>query len=98
MAATNTTSTGGRVSTGNRAPTTPRRLPQLGQRAPQLGQGGILRFAREVWAELKKVVWPSREEVKNLTIVVIAVSVAVGTVLGGIDGLFEALFRLILQQ
>ncbi len=78
------------------------RLPRLGgdsgSRAPRFGDGGVVRFVREVRSELRKVVWPSREEVKNLTIVVIAVSVAVGVLLGGVDAVFERLFRLVLGQ
>ncbi|MDO8451928.1 MAG: preprotein translocase subunit SecE, partial [bacterium] len=36
------------------------------------------RFLKEVIAELKKVHWPTRQETVKLTVVVIAVSVAVG--------------------
>ena len=42
-------------------------------------------FLRDIYAELKKVVWPTREETTNLTVVVIVVSVAVGLLLGLID-------------
>ena len=35
--------------------------------------------------ELRKVVWPSREETTNLTVVVLVVSIAVGIFLGVID-------------
>jgi len=46
-------------------------------------------------AELKKVNWPDRETTKNLTLVVIAVSIVLGILLGGIDyvlfQIFEAL-------
>ena len=46
-------------------------------------------------AENKKVIWPDRESTRNLTLVVIAVSLVLGILLGGIDyvlfQLFEAL-------
>ena len=42
-----------------------------------------VRYVREVYAELKKVTWPTREELLNYTIVVV-VFVAFMTVLVGI--------------
>lgn len=42
-------------------------------------------FLKEVQDELKKVVWPTREEVIRLTFVVIFISLVVGLFLGGID-------------
>lgn len=35
--------------------------------------------------ELRRVVWPSRQETGNLTVVVLVVSIAVGIFLGAID-------------
>lgn len=56
---------------------------------------GLQRFIRETMAEIRKVIWPDRETTRNLTLVVIAVSVVLGIMLGGIDyvlfQLFEAL-------
>jgi len=46
------------------------------------------RFLRETRDELKKVVWPTRQEVIRLTLVVIAVSLLVGIFLGGLDFVF----------
>jgi preprotein translocase SecE subunit len=46
------------------------------------------RFLMDVISELRKVVWPKREDVINLTIVIVIVTIAVGAVLGGIDFLF----------
>lgn len=53
----------------------------------------IAEWLREVRSEVRKVVWPTREEARNLTIVVIALSVAVGAFLGGVDFAFQELFR-----
>ncbi|MBI1956657.1 MAG: preprotein translocase subunit SecE [Acidobacteria bacterium] len=51
---------------------------------------------REIWSELKKVVWPSREEAINLSTIVVVVSVAVGLVLGAVDYIFYALVNTLL--
>jgi preprotein translocase subunit SecE len=52
-------------------------------------------FVSETRDELKKVVWPSRQEVIRLTVVVITVSLIVGTFLGGLDFLFVKIISLI---
>lgn len=56
---------------------------------------GLQKFIREAMAEIRKVIWPDRETTRNLTLVVIAVSIVLGILLGGIDyvlfQLFEAL-------
>jgi preprotein translocase subunit SecE len=57
---------------------------------------GIGKFLGEVRSELKKVVWPTRTEARNLTALVVAVSVVVGAVLGLIDFAFSEFFRLLL--
>ncbi len=55
-------------------------------------------FFKEVRDELKKVVWPSREEVIRLTSVVIIVSVGIGLFLGGIDLLLTKVVQLIITR
>ena len=42
-------------------------------------------FVREVVAEFRKVAWPSRQELINSTVVVIAVTVVVALFLGAVD-------------
>jgi preprotein translocase SecE subunit len=56
----------------------------------------IVRFVREAYYELRyKVTWPTFEEARNMTFVVIGLSAAIGLLLGLADlGLFQ-LFRLI---
>jgi preprotein translocase subunit SecE len=46
-------------------------------------------------AELKKVTWPDTETTKNLTLVVIGISIFLGVLLGGIDWVMQQLFSLI---
>ncbi len=54
------------------------------------------RMFGEVVSELRRVTWPSRQETMRLTLMVIAVSGAVGMFLGGIDIGFARLFGVIL--
>ncbi len=46
---------------------------------------GIRLYVNEAWAELKKVAWPTRQTVVNLTLIVIAVSIAVGAYIAVLD-------------
>ncbi|HKP53701.1 MAG TPA: preprotein translocase subunit SecE [Chloroflexia bacterium] len=43
-------------------------------------------------AELRKVTWPTREETRNLTIVVIGISAAVGALLAVLDVVFSFIY------
>ena len=49
------------------------------------------RYLVESWAELKKVAWPTRETVIRLTILVVAVSVAIGIYIFVLDRIFNTL-------
>ena len=61
------------------------------------GRVSPVTFLQETISELKKSVWPSREEVSRLTVVVIALAAAAGFFLGGLDRIFaEAFGRFIL--
>jgi preprotein translocase SecE subunit len=54
-------------------------------------------FFREALSELRKVHWPTPEQARNLTALVVGVSIAVGVVLGGVDYVLAQIFRLILR-
>ncbi|PIY94291.1 MAG: preprotein translocase subunit SecE [Candidatus Levybacteria bacterium CG_4_9_14_3_um_filter_35_16] len=54
-------------------------------------------FLKEVRDELKKVVWPTRDEVIRLTALVIIISLAVGFFLGGLDYVFTKLMALVIR-
>ena len=54
---------------------------------------GLRRFVRETKAEIDKVNWPDRETTMNLTLLVIALSVVLGILLGGIDFVLYRLFE-----
>ncbi len=55
-------------------------------------------FLRETRDELKKVVWPTRQEVIRLTFVVIVVSLLVGIFLGGLDFIFTSLLQIFVRK
>jgi len=56
----------------------------------------IVRYFKEVRAEIRKVVWPSRKTTTNLTLIVLGVTAAMSAALGLIDWLFAKLFTLII--
>jgi preprotein translocase subunit SecE len=52
----------------------------------------LRRFLQEAWSELKKVTWPTREQTRNLTVLVFVISAAVGAYIA----IFDALFKVII--
>jgi preprotein translocase subunit SecE len=50
-------------------------------------------FVDEAWSELKKVSWPTREQTRNLTVLVLAVSAAVGLYITMFDIVFSQAIR-----
>lgn len=60
-------------------------------------ENALVRTFRETRAELRKVVWPTREETVRLTIVVIAVSLVIGLILFVGDSIFLALYTLLVD-
>jgi preprotein translocase subunit SecE len=57
----------------------------------------IRRYFDEVWSELKKVSWPTREQVRNLTVLVFAISFVIGLYITVLDSIFQGLLGLIAQ-
>ena len=70
-------------------------VPRTGAARPaphRAGRAGLAavagwrpRFFMDIIGELRKVVWPTRQEAMHLTMVVIIVSAILGALLGGID-------------
>lgn len=56
----------------------------------------VRQWIRESRSELRKVTWPTPEQTRNLTLVVIAVCVIMSAFLGIVDAALGALVRLIL--
>jgi preprotein translocase SecE subunit len=53
----------------------------------------IRRFIAESWSELKKVTWPSRIQVRNLTILVFVISFVVGLYITIADTGYDYIIR-----
>lgn len=58
----------------------------------------LRRYFAEVWSELKKVSWPTREQVRNLTVLVFAISFVIGLYITVLDAFFQGLLSLIAQN
>ncbi len=55
----------------------------------------IRRYFDEVWSELRKVSWPTRVQVRNLTVLVFAISLVVGIYITFLDGVFQFLISVV---
>ena len=51
--------------------------------------GGIVRFAQESWSELRKVTWPTQEQVIRLTLLVVIISFVVSAYIFAFDNVFH---------
>ena len=65
--------------------------------AASKGRGRLSLF-REVISELRKAVWPTRQEIIRLTVMVIIVAAIMGVFLGAVDYGFSNLTRLFLPS
>jgi len=82
------------------APTATAERPKPKQAAPTGGVqqsnslfGRLRRSFDDIVSELRKVTWPTQEETRNLTIVVIGISVVLGAFLGGIDFVLSGIYK-----
>jgi preprotein translocase subunit SecE len=50
-------------------------------------------MVRDTRAEMKKVTWPDKDTTRNLTLLVIGMTTALGLLLGGIDFVLLKLFE-----
>jgi preprotein translocase subunit SecE len=73
------------------APTKPRDSPQ---RDGQISR--LMRFLREVVAELRKVIWPSRKQMITYTVVVIVFLIIMVALVSGLDVLFHLVVEKVL--
>jgi preprotein translocase SecE subunit len=72
----------GRTFTAPPTPTAPG-APRVG------GAWWKPRWAMDIWSELQKVTWPTRQETTHLTFVVIVISLLFGVLLGTADFAFS---------
>jgi len=57
----------------------------------------VVTFYRETVGELRKVVWPTWLEARNLTAIVLVVIFVMAAVLGSFDWIFAQLIRLLVS-
>ncbi|SDH95951.1 preprotein translocase subunit SecE [Vibrio xiamenensis] len=67
----------------------------LGVLATTVKGKAAITFAREARMEVRKVVWPTRQETTQTTFIVLAVSIVMALALWGIDGLMVRLVALV---
>ena len=86
-----------------RAPAASARAPTKARPAPASTPSSVGRalvdrasgWLYDTRAELKKVVWPTREQAINLTGLVIAVALAVAAFVGVVDAIFEKIVQFV---
>lgn len=67
------------------------------RRGPRPTLGNLGRARRDIQSELQKVTWPTWEQTRNLSIVVIAVCLVMAAFLFGVDTLLTQIIRLIIS-
>ncbi len=65
-------------------------------REMQKRENRLVQYVRETRAELRKVVWPTREEAINLTAIVVATLVGMSVFLGAVDYFLKQLFTFLI--
>lgn len=55
--------------------------------------GGLFSFIREVFSELRKTAWPSREQTVRLAFFVVVIGLTIGIFLGLVDMGFTQIFN-----
>ena len=60
-------------------------------------EGPVLNFFKGVFQETRRVEWPSRDDVRKLTLVVIALTVVMALALGGLDVLLTYILEFFLK-
>ncbi|AJG96852.1 MULTISPECIES: preprotein translocase subunit SecE [Clostridium] len=58
---------------------------------------GLFGFFREVKVEVKKITWPSKDETKKAFVAVIVFTLMYTILVGGLDSIFNNLFKMILN-
>jgi preprotein translocase subunit SecE len=68
------------------------------KRSEPTAEGGVGQFLREVFDELRKVVWPTWGELYRYTLVVIFTVIVLGAFIGGTDYLLGELARRVIYN
>ena len=64
---------------------------------PQKFSKGFTKFYKDVKGEIKKIVWPTRQQMINNTIIVVSSVIVVGLFVVGLDAFFAYLFDIIVK-
>ncbi len=59
---------------------------------------GLIDYFKHVRLEMKKVIWPTRKELVSYTLVVIFICTVIGLAIWGLDSLFAAGIKLVLNK
>ncbi|SHI05222.1 preprotein translocase subunit SecE [Clostridium grantii] len=62
-----------------------------------LSSRGLFQFLRELKAETKRITWPTQEEVKKATIIVLVFCAVSAILIGMMDFVFSTLYKLIFK-
>ncbi len=62
------------------------------QRTQTGGEPGLIRFLRETMAELRKVVWPTPQELYRYTLVVVVTVAVIAAFIFAVDSALAGLF------
>jgi len=57
----------------------------------------IIQFFKEAYEELKKVSWPSKDELKESTLVVIITTIIISLFLGVVDKLISEIVKMVIK-
>ena len=57
----------------------------------------LFNFLKEVKSEVKRITWPSKDETKKAFIAVIVFTLMYTILVGGLDFIFESLFKIIFK-
>ena len=60
--------------------------------------GNISRSIKEIYAELGRVTWPTKEETIRLSIIVVSISIVIGLFLGVIDLAFSRIIAFFIYK
>lgn len=78
----------------SKAPATKGKAPVQPQPSAIAARGAAFRqVLRDTMSEMRKVNWPDQETTRNLTLLVIALSIVLGILLGGVDFLLLKLLQ-----
>lgn len=76
------------------APSQPKRQEKEKEKSVLAQRGErVAQMVRDTRSEMKKVSWPDKETTRNLTLLVIGMTTALGLLLGGIDFVLLKLFE-----